>query len=73
MATARDLRTSAERFSTLARKAKDPATKLQLVTLAADYYRQANELRHDHLFGTRSSQNKMQRLSGLGHLQYVEW
>jgi hypothetical protein len=73
MATANDLRASAERFSALARKANNPATKLQLVSLAADYYRQANELRHEHLFCSPSSQNKMQRLSGLGHLQYVEW
>ena len=47
MATADDLMASAERFYQLAGIATNVATKLQLVNLGNDYFRQANELRHD--------------------------
>jgi hypothetical protein len=47
MATADDLMTSAQRFYLLARVASNAATKLQLVNLGDDYFRQANELRHE--------------------------
>ena len=47
MATADDLMTSAQRFYLLARVATNAATKLQLVNLGDDYFRQANELRHE--------------------------
>jgi hypothetical protein len=56
MAIADDLRTSAQRFYALARKASDHATKLQLVALGDDYLRQANELRREQLLGDRSPQ-----------------
>ena len=45
MATADDLMTSAQRFYALARVASNTTTKLQLVSLADDYFRQANEMR----------------------------
>jgi hypothetical protein len=45
MATADDLMTSAQRFYALARVASNTTTKLQLVNLADDYFRQANEMR----------------------------
>ncbi|MGB7858762.1 MAG: hypothetical protein WBL48_23025 [Pseudolabrys sp.] len=45
MATADDLMTSAQRFYALARVASNTTTKLQLVSLADDYLRQANEMR----------------------------
>ena len=45
MATADDLMTSAQRFYALARVASNTTTKLQLVNLADDYFRQANEIR----------------------------
>jgi len=45
MATADDLMTSAQRFYALARVASNATTKLQLVSLADDYFRQANEIR----------------------------
>ena len=45
MAIADDLMTSAQRFYALARVASNATTKLQLVCLGDDYYRQANELR----------------------------
>ena len=45
MATADDLMTSAQRFYALARIASNATTKLQLVSLADDYFRQANEIR----------------------------
>jgi len=47
MATADDLMASAQRFYLLARVATNAATKLQLVNLGDDYFRQANELRHE--------------------------
>ena len=71
MAIADDLRTSAQRFYALARNASDHATRLQLVALGDDYLRQANELRREQLLGDRSPQ-KMHRLSGLGHPQFIE-
>ena len=45
MATADDLMTIAQRFYALARVASNTTTKLQLVCLADDYFRQANEIR----------------------------
>jgi len=45
MAIADDLMTSAQRFYALARVASNATTKLRLVCLGDDYYRQANELR----------------------------
>jgi hypothetical protein len=45
MALADDLMTSAQRFYALARVASNTTTKLQLVCLADDYFRQANEMR----------------------------
>jgi hypothetical protein len=45
MATADDLMTSAQRFYALARVASNTTTKLQLVCLGDDYFRQANEMR----------------------------
>ena len=71
MAIADDLRTSAQRFYALARKANDHATKLQLIALGDDCLRLANELRHERLLGDRSPQKK-HRLSGLDHLQLIE-
>jgi DnaJ-domain-containing protein 1 len=47
MATADDLMISAQRFYRLARVASNAATKLQLVNLGDDYFRQADELRHE--------------------------
>jgi len=49
MTVADDLMTKAQRFYALAHAAANPVTKLQLVSLADDYFRQANELRHEHV------------------------
>lgn len=54
MATADDLMTSAQRFYALARTASNPTTKLQLVSLGDDYFRQANELRRERMIGGRA-------------------
>jgi hypothetical protein len=45
MAIADELMKSAQRFYTLARAATNATTKSQLVNLADDYCRQANEIR----------------------------
>lgn len=58
MATADDLMTSAQRFYALARTASDPTTKLQLVSLGDDYFRQANELRHEQTVGRRRTRRE---------------
>jgi hypothetical protein len=58
MTTADDLMGSAQRFYALARVASDTTTKLQLVCLADDYFRQANELRHEQIIGDRWAQNE---------------
>jgi hypothetical protein len=47
MATADDLMSSAQRFCRLARVATNAATKVQLVSLGDDYFRQADELRYE--------------------------
>src|SRR5215468_8019119 len=51
MAVADDLVRCAQRFNRLARKTSDPATKLQLGSLADDYFRQAQELRREQTVG----------------------
>lgn len=61
MATADDLMTKAQRFYTLARVASNPATKLQLVNLGDDYFRQANELRREHAAGERLPKDEFLR------------
>jgi len=60
MATADDLMISAQRFYRLARVATDTATKLQLVNLGDDYFRQANELRQEEkqMLGERRPQDE---------------
>ena len=57
MAVADDLRTSAQRFYALARVASNTTTKLQLVCLADDYFRQANEMRQPTGFIMRPDQS----------------
>jgi hypothetical protein len=49
MSIADELMNKAQRFYALAHAASNPATKLQLVCLADDYVRQANELRRAHV------------------------
>jgi len=63
MATADDLMISAQRFYKLARVATDAATKLQLVNLGDDYFRQANELRQEEkqMLGERRLQDEFLR------------
>jgi len=63
MATADDLMTSAQRFYRLARVATDAATKLRLVNLGDDYFRQANELRQEEkqMLGERRLQDEFLR------------
>lgn len=63
MATADDLLISAQRFYRLARVATDAATKLQLIRLGDDYFRQANELRHEEkpMFGEHWPQDEFLR------------
>jgi hypothetical protein len=63
MATADDLMTSVQRFYLLARVATNAATKLQLVNLGDDYFRQANELRHEEkrTLGERWPQSEFAR------------
>ena len=63
MATADDLVISAQRFYKLARVATDAATKLQLVNLGDDYFRQANELRQEEkqMLGERRLQDEFLR------------
>jgi len=58
MATADDLMTSAHRFYALVRVASDPTTKLQLVSLGDDYFRQADELRHEQTVGGDQPRSK---------------
>jgi len=64
MATADDLMTSAQRFHRLARVATDAATKLRLVNLGDDYFRQANELRQEEqqMLGEHWPHNELVRL-----------
>ncbi len=63
MATADDLMTSAQRFYLLARVAANTATKLQLVNLGDDYFRQANELKREEkqIPGEHRPQNELVR------------
>jgi len=63
MAIADDLMISAQRFYRLARVATDAATKLQLVNLGDDYFRQANELRQEEkqMLGERRLQDEFLR------------
>jgi hypothetical protein len=49
MTTADDLRASAQRFHELARVAFNPATKLQLICLGDDYFRQADEIKREQI------------------------
>jgi hypothetical protein len=58
MATADDLMTSAQRFYALARVATNPVTKLQLVSLGDDYFRQAKEMRHEQMISERWTQKQ---------------
>ena len=58
MATADDLMTSAQRFYALARVASNTTTKLQLVSLADDYFRQANEFKADIVAALCSGSSK---------------
>jgi hypothetical protein len=58
MAIADDLMASAQRFYALARVASNTTTKLQLVSLGDDYFRQANELRQEPMISDRWTQNE---------------
>jgi len=58
MSIADDLMISAQRFYALARVASNATTKLQLVSLGDDYFRQANELRQEQMISDRWKQNE---------------
>ena len=49
MSIADELMIKAQRFYALAHATSNTVTKLQLVSLADDYFRQANELRGEHV------------------------
>ena len=51
METTDDLLIGARKFYYLARVAANPTTKLQLVALGDDYFRQAYELKHEQMIG----------------------